>query len=122
MNDTAEKPASSVRSTSKNAAILGPVGPSRISRVSLSWSTLPRAPTVYGGVPGMGNPSAGRRIWCRTRGVETRGTEMRLLPLAVLFAAAAFLAALVGFDTYAQVIDANPCQQSCYEQKSICVE
>ena len=45
MNETAEKPASSVRSTSKNAAILGPDGPSRISRVSLSWSTgASRAP------------------------------------------------------------------------------
>ena len=45
---------------------------------------------------------------------------MRVLPLAVLFASAAFLAALVGFDSSAQVIDANPCQQSCYEQKAVC--
>jgi len=45
MNEIAEKPASSVRSTSKNAAIYGPDGPSRISRVSLSWSTdASRAP------------------------------------------------------------------------------
>src|SRR5262245_40644488 len=49
MNDTAEKPASSVRSTSKNAAIFGPEGPSRISRVSLSWSN--RAPPPPPGSP-----------------------------------------------------------------------
>ena len=47
---------------------------------------------------------------------------MRTMPLVVLFAAAAFLAALVSFDTSAQVIDANSCQQACYELKSICVE
>ena len=46
---------------------------------------------------------------------------MRLSPLLVLFAAAAFLAALVSFDTSAQVIDANPCQRSCNEQKDECV-
>ena len=64
MNETAEKPASRVRSTSKNAAIFGPDGPSRISRVSLSWSTVAsRAPrvTVYGGATEMGIGAAAAR-------------------------------------------------------------
>jgi hypothetical protein len=46
---------------------------------------------------------------------------MRVLPLAVLFATAAFLGVLVSFDTSAQVIDSDPCQQACYEQQSSCV-
>ena len=41
--------------------------------------------------------------------------------LAVLFATAAFLAVLVGLDSSAQVIDSDPCQASCNEQKAACV-
>jgi hypothetical protein len=37
-----------------------------------------------------------------------------------LFAAACLVAAW-SFTTWAQAIDSDPCQKSCYEQESVCV-
>jgi hypothetical protein len=44
---------------------------------------------------------------------------MRGSALVLLLAAACLLA--TSFITWAQVIDSNPCQQACYEQKDVCV-
>src|SRR5260221_248004 len=97
MNETAEKPASSVRSTSKNAAIFGPDGPSRISRVSLSWSTgasraPPTGPIVQGAVGGVplriGAAGCGGEGGIRTPGrLRVSGfQDRRLQPLGHLSA------------------------------------
>jgi hypothetical protein len=45
---------------------------------------------------------------------------MRRSTILALFAAAGLVAAW-SFASWAQAIDATPCQKSCYEQKSVCV-
>jgi len=42
-------------------------------------------------------------------------------PVLVALLATAWLVAMWSFATSAQVIDSSPCQESCYEQKSVCV-
>jgi hypothetical protein len=42
-------------------------------------------------------------------------------PILVVLIAIAGMLAIWSLTTSAQVIDSSPCEQSCYEQKSICV-